>query len=478
MQASVSEFVCTDCGERFRTSMAMQQHNDQTRHMNSQAAYVSDDFLLNYRVEGDEKIFYCRRCHKSLTTWAAVLQHHASKHSAPKKTFYRRCGNCNMEQTTAFGWLNHRGDCKKVPLDIRNKIKLVGLKCIASPETCSLRCAGIGMILHLKDEHGIDIDYFEDDFAEKIQKAGLVEILTDDVTRGLPQFEGLKQQFELSEQSNSERLKKLNEARLRVIHSEGEDLAARRAREFKEYMEWLQIEQSKLEHERRMKILREKDDACAAAAEAEKRLTDERRQNAAAVLAEVRVVFEKTSALVKSNQTAAAKDEVQQMVLKLQRQSESAEKHLMKETDEYKMQTRADVLQLQEQLGRVKDLKSAVKRIVDRVAACRIQTQPQSYDRHNVASEWREQLGLHPADALAQGGLSYDQSMTVEDILMQEYKHYGKSRNPEKVWVPSYNWVKSCRVFQEKENQYRQLCDAFLKCMNSNTSVSRMVLSV
>ncbi len=150
----------------------------------------------------------------------------------------------------------------------------------------------------------------------------------------------------------------------------------------------------------------------------------------------------------------------------------------MKETDEYKMQTRADVLQLQEQLGRVKDLKSAVKRIVDRVAACRIQTQPQSYDRHNVASEWREQLGLHPAAALAQGGLSYDQSMTVEDILMQEYKHYGKSRNPEKVWVPSYNWVKSCRVFQEKENQYRQLCDAFLKCMNSNTSVSRMVLSV
>jgi hypothetical protein len=457
--------------------MAMQQHVDQTRHMNCQAADVSDDLLPNYRVEGDEKIFYCKSCHKSLTTWAAVLQHHASKHSAPKKTFYRRCGNCNMEQTTAFGWLNHRGDCKKVPHDIRNKIKLIGLKCIASPETCTLRCAGIGMILHLKDEHGIDINYFEDDYAEKIQKAGLVKILDDEETRSLPQFEGLTQQFELSELWNSERLKRLNEARLRVIHSEGEDLASRRTREFQEYMEWLRIEQSEFEHERRMKILREKEDACAAAAEAEKRLTDERRQHSAAVLAEVRVLFEKTSALVKSNQTSAAKDEVQQMVLKLQRQTESAEKRLMKETDEYKLQTRADVLQLQEQLRRVKDLKSAVKRIVDRVAACRVQSQPQSFDRHNVAPEWRDQLGKY-SDAALSGNSMYDLSMTIDDILVQEHKHYGKSRDPDKVWVPSYAWVKLCRVFQEQNKEYRQLQEQFLSIMDSKTSVLHMIVFV
>jgi hypothetical protein len=236
----------------------MQQHADHTRPMRRQDANVSADLLHIYRVDGDERHFYCKTCHRAMTTWAAVLQHHASKHSAPKQPFYRRCDYCNTEQTTAFGWLSHRGDCTRVPQAIRNKIKLTGLKCIARPETCTVRCAGIGMILHLKDAHQIYVDHLDDDFVARIEKAGLVELLADDVTRGLPQFEGLTRQFELSAQSNSERLIKLNETRLRVHHSDGEDLAAQRARNW-----------------------REEEAARAAAAEAEERLPNERKQTSA-----------------------------------------------------------------------------------------------------------------------------------------------------------------------------------------------------
>jgi hypothetical protein len=476
MQASVSNLQCSVCGEAFGTFIALQQHVDQTRHMNK---IVAADFLDEYRVEGDDKRFYCKRCHKSLSAVAAVLQHHEAKHSAPKKNFYRMCGNCNTEQTSAFGWLNHRGDCKKVPLETRNKIKLIGLKCIANSTTCSLRCAGIGMILHLKDEHKIDLGYFEDDFAEKFQKEGLVEILADGEARSLPQFEGLQQQFDLSAHSNSERLKKLHEAKLRVIHSEGDDLAGRRAREFKEYMEWLKIEQSHMEQARRMKILREKEDACAQAIEAEKLLTEERRRNSAAVFAEVRVAFEKTSAYVKSNQTAAAKQEVAQIVLKLQRQTENDDELARKESAKFKSQTKSDVLQLQEQLTRLRELKKSVSQIVERVAAVRA---AQAIQGTRIAPEVLESLSKY-SDAKVnsfQVKPIYDDHMSTEDIRDLEKKHYGNKRKQEMIWVPSFEWVKSCVVFsadlEEDRNDggrimYRQLLERFDECMSSNTPV-------
>jgi hypothetical protein len=426
-------------------------------------------------VEGNDKIFYCKRCHKPFTAVAAVLQHHAAKHSVPQRTFYRRCGDCNMEQTTAFGWLNHRGDCKKVNLVIRDKIKLVGLKCLASPATCTSRCAGIGMILHLKDEHGIDPGYFEDDFAEKFQAQGLVEILAVEETKSLPQYKGLQQQKDLSDQWNDERLKRLSEARLRVLHSEGEDLASRRAREFREYMEWLKVEQDQKERERRMKILREKEDACAAALEAEKQITAERRRNAAAVFAEVRSAFEKTSALVKSHQTAAAKEELRQIVLKLRRQTENADEVTRKESFEFKEHLKADVLQLQGQLQRLQWLKSTVKRIVDRIAAARAVpeiTTTSAKDRHNVASGLLESLGKYSDHIRYDGSAVYDLSMSSKDIMKQEQIYYGYKRKPQELWVPSYNWVNSCIAFEPENVVYRQLFESYDKCLKSNTSVT------
>ena len=478
MQASVSNLRCSDCGEAFGTIIALQQHIDQTRHMNNIMA--ADFHLDEYRVEGDDKRFYCKRCHKSFSALAAVLQHHAAKHSAPKKNFYRMCGNCNTEQTSAFGWLNHRGDCKKVPLETRNKIKLIGLKCIANSTTCSLRCAGIGMLLHLKDEHGINLGYFEDDFAEKLQKEGLVEILDDEECRSLPQFEGLQQQFELSAHSNSERLKRLNEARLRVIESEGDDLAARRVREFKEYIEWLKFEEPRREEERRLKILREKEDACAQAIEAEKALTAERRRHSAAVFAEVRVAFEKTSAFVRSNQTAAAKQELAQIVLKLQRQTENDDELAGKESTKFKSQTKSDVLQLQEQLARLRELKKSVSHIVDHVASVRASLANQAT---HIAPEVLASLGKYSDAKLNAYKMQpiYDGHMSKDDIMDQEKIYYGLKRKPEVIWVPSFEWVKTCVVFSENQEEdgadcgrivYRQLFERLEESMNDNTSVT------
>lgn len=429
-----------------------------------------------YRVQGDETSFYCRLCHKSFSAVPAVLQHHAAKHSAPKKAFYRRCSHCNMEQTTSYGWLNHRGDCKKVPIEIRNKIKLVGMKCVASTGTCAVRCTGIGMILHLKDEHGIDLQYFEDDFAEVFQKEGLVQILADEETRILPQFEGLQQHFELSEQWNSERLKRLNEARLRVIHSEGEDLATRRAREFHEYIEWLKVEQSQKELERRFQILRQKEEECTQALEEEKRLTAERKQKSIAVFAEVRAAFEKTSALVKSNQTAAAKEEVRQMVLKLQRQQECASELSRNESAEYASRTKAEVLQLQEQLTRLKQLKAVVSKIVERVKSLRaLPGQADDcpvIDRHNVPLQLLEPLTKYSDMVVRNSGHAvYDKSMAIDDILKQEQKFYGTKRHPQKLWVPSYNWVIQCPLFAHQNFAYRQLFDELESCFACKTSV-------
>ena len=470
MQVPESILKCTDCGERFRSNTFLQQHIHQTGHMASRVAQVPDE----YRVLGDESSFYCKRCHKSFTSVPSVLQHEAAKHSAPKKTFYRRCGNCNMEQTTAFGWLNHRGDCKKVPIDIRNRIKLAGLKCIVSPETCTLRCAGIGMILHLKDEHGIDLDYFEDDFAEKFQEEGLVRILADEETRRLPQFEGLQQQFELSAQWNGERLKRLNEARLRVIQSEGEDLAARRAREFREYIDWLSTEQCQKENERRIKILRQKEDACAEALEAEKRLTAERKQKSAAVFAEVRATFEKMSALVKSNQTDAANDEIHQMVLKLQMQRKNTQDVTRKESAEYASRTDAEVIQLQEQLTRLKELKNTVARIVERVKVFRATsdkaTDFQTIDRHNIAPQLLEPLAKYSNVVVFDQGKEVDK-MSTSDILRQEEKIYGQTRKPEKIWVPSYSWVEKCQIFKKENAAFRPVLQALDDCFASKSSV-------
>jgi hypothetical protein len=466
---------CSDCDETFRSQTAMQQHIDQTRHMLSRTSGVPEE----YRMQGNDKVFYCRRCHKSLLTVAAVLQHHAAKHSVPQKAFYRLCGSCNMEQTTAFGWLNHRGDCKKVNLEIRNKIKLEGMKCMVNPATCSTRCAGIGMILHLKDEHGIDLGYFEDDFAQKFQSQGLVEILGTEETKSMPQFEGLQQQFELSRQWDSERLNRLNEARLRVIHSESDDLATRRAREFEEYMRFLQKEQSQKENERRMKILREKEDACAEALAAEKAVTAERMRNSAAVFADVRSAFEKTSVLVKSNQTKAAKEELHQIVLKLQRQTETAAELSRKESAEFKLQLTTDVVQLREQLARLRALKSSVKRIVDRVAAETVDTS--ATDRHKVASGVRESLGVYSANAIRQvaSRVYVDDAMSIDDIWKYEEKHYGKKRNSRRIWAPSYDWVQSCVVFcHEEKKHYRRLFESFDKCLASNTTVSPSCLFV
>ncbi len=358
-----------------------------------------------------------------------------------------------------------------MPIEIRNKIKLVGMKCIVSPETCAARCAGIGMILHLKDEHGIDLNYFEDDFAVFFQNKRLVEILADEETRILPQFEGLQQQFELSAQWNSERLKRLNEARLRVILSEGEDLASRRAREFEEYIEWLKIEQSQKEFERRFQILRQKEDECAEAIEAEKQLTEERKRKSAAVLAEVRAAFEKTSALVKMNQSAAAKEEVQQMVMKLQRQKVSTEELTRKESAEFASRTKAEVVQLQEQLTRLKQLKSTVARIVERVQALAAVDSPET-DRHNVPLQLLEPLSKYSDMVIRNcGNAVYDKSMSTDDILAQEQKYIGNKRKPEKIWVPSYNWVVNCHLFTQSNVAYRQVFDALSACFESNTSV-------
>ena len=161
---------CTVCGETFRSFNAMQQHVGQTRHMESQMARQIEatgrhEIIDRYRVEGSESSWYCKPCQKAFTSVSAVLQHEKAKHEKVQPKFYKRCTHCNDEQNTAFGWLNHRGDCKKVPMDIRYRIKVTGFKCLAAPGACSAQCMGLGIILHLNDQHGVDLNYFEDDFA-------------------------------------------------------------------------------------------------------------------------------------------------------------------------------------------------------------------------------------------------------------------------------------------------------------------------
>jgi hypothetical protein len=382
-----------------------------------------------------------------------------------------------MEQNSAFGWLNHRADCKKVSVEIRSKIKLVGLKCLADAARCKFCCAGLGMLLHLKDEHGIDLRYYEDDFAQFYQARGVVQILAEEEAKALPQIDGLQLQFELSEQWNTERLKRLNEARLRVIETEGEDLASRRTREFLEYMDIYRSEHSKMEHHWRMQLLREKEDACAAALAAEQLQTAKHKQLLASVLSEVQASFQKTSELIACNDTAAANEHVQLLASKLQQQSECAKELSRIECAEFMMQAKADVEGLREQLARLKDIKTTVMKIINRINAVRNSSRSaaefSALQNHNVSAD--ERLGLYSDTVIKHfGQRDYGMSMTTDDIMARERKYYQDKRKAKKVWVPSYQWVVECQMFCKDNAHYRALRQAFEvfdHCMKCKSSV-------
>jgi hypothetical protein len=312
----------------------------------------------------------------------------------------------------------------------------------------------------MKDQHGIDRNYFEDDFAEQFAKEGLVQSLDENECKQLPQHAGLMQQFELSAQANGERLKKLHEARLRVIEIEGEDLASRRKREFEEVMELLRIDEAKKNYQRRHAILSEKSAACAAAAEAEQKLTDERMQKFSADVAEMSSKFKRLSYLMKNNDTAAAQSEVQQMLLKFHQQSEAANELARKQSADYMEETKEDIQHLQDHLRKLRELKKSVEIIVEKVQARRapeLDADFSALERHNVAPDSR--LGRFRGFGHAAQNPVYS-SMTLDDIFREEERAHKSLRHPIKIGVPSLDWFQSYQMWV-KCDKYRIVFESF-----------------
>jgi len=133
-----------------------------------------------YRLEGIEGSYLCKPCRKYMSSTDAVLKHDKAKHWIMLPTLQRLCDYCGGVPKTPFAWLDHRGDCSLVPKEIRDKINLTGVRCIVDPEHCSFQCLGIGIFMHLNDQHFINLSRFEEDFVETFQALGLVEILGEE----------------------------------------------------------------------------------------------------------------------------------------------------------------------------------------------------------------------------------------------------------------------------------------------------------
>jgi hypothetical protein len=170
------------------------------------------------------------------------------------------------------------------------------------------------------------------------------------------------------------------------------------------------------------------------------------------------------------------------MHAKLLKQHEILNEQTKKRCEEFHQQTSEDIVTLQQQLERLRNLKKSVKTIVDKIHTRRAAEQQGGLDdfsalrEHNVAPD----LALA---AFRGAGVQtllnpYDEVFTIRRILEKEQETNGNKRYPEVIDAPSYYWYTHFHVFsqelvEKRENIHEAICKVFQECLDSKTEVRR-----